>query len=107
MLNVTGQALLLDDDQISGDHIDGGVISDFASQGIDDNVTPLGTVEEGDARTTTTILTLEDTNARFDANLIVNGDLTVSGSLTSVNTTNTEIADNSIALNMLANKRQA
>ena len=97
-LNMTGQALLLDNDQISGNHIDGGVISDFASQGIDDNVTPLGTVE-GDARTTTTILTLEDTNARFDANLIVNGDLTVSGSLTSVNTTNTEIADNSIVLN--------
>ena len=97
-LNLRGQALLLDNDQISGNHIDGGVISDFASQGIDDNVTPLGTVE-GDARTTTTILTLEDTNARFDANLIVNGDLTVSGSLTSVNTTNTEIADNSIVLN--------
>ena len=97
-VDVTGQTLSLDDNQISGDKIDGGLISDFASQGIDDNVTPLGTVE-GDARTTTTILTLEDTNARFDANLIVNGDLTVSGSLTSVNTTNTEIADNSIVLN--------
>ena len=36
-VNLTGQALTLDDDSISGDKVHGGVISDFASTGIDDN----------------------------------------------------------------------
>jgi len=98
-VDVTGQALLLDDDQISGDKIDGGLISDFASQGIDDNVTPLGTVEDGETRQSTTILTLEDTDATFDANLTVNGDLTVSGTTTTVNSQETLVADNLITLN--------
>ena len=98
-VDVTGQTLLLDDDQISGDKIDGGLISDFASQGIDDNVTPLGTVEDGETRTTSTILTLADTDATFDANLIVNGDLTVTGTTTTVNSQETLVADNLITLN--------
>ncbi|MDA8882962.1 hypothetical protein N9I00_00985 [bacterium] len=96
-LNLSGQALVLDANQISGDHIDGGVISDFASIGIDDNVTPLN--PEGDARTTTTILSLADTDATFDANLIVNGDLTVTGTTTTVNSTDTLVSDNVITLN--------
>ena len=98
-VDVTGQTLSLDDNQISGDKIDGGLISDFASQGIDDNVTPLGTVEDGETRETTTILTLADTNAKFDTNLIVNGDLTVTGTTTTVNSTDTLVADNLITLN--------
>ncbi len=101
-LDLTGQVLLLDDDQISGDKIDGGLISDFASQGIDDNVTPLGVlVADGgtETRTTSTILTLADTSATFDANLIVNGDLTVTGTTTTVNSQETLVADNLITLN--------
>ena len=101
-LDLTGQTLLLDDDQISGDKIDGGLISDFASQGIDDNVTPLGVlVADGgtETRTTSTILTLADTDATFDANLIVNGDLTVTGTTTTVNSSETLVADNLITLN--------
>ena len=97
-VNVVGKELQLSDNQISGDKIDGGVISNFASQGIDDNVTPLGTVE-GDTRLSTTILTLEDTDATFDANLIVNGNLTVSGTMTTVNSENTRVKDNLITLN--------
>ena len=80
----------------------GGLISDFASQGIDDNVTPLGTlVADGgtETRTTSTILTLADTDATFDANLIVNGDLTVTGTTTTVNSSETLVADNLITLN--------
>ena len=38
-VNLTGQALTLDDDSISGDKVHGGVISNFASTGIDDNAT--------------------------------------------------------------------
>ena len=38
-VNMTGQTLTLDDDSISGDKVHGGVISDFASTGIDDNAT--------------------------------------------------------------------
>ena len=101
-IDLTGQTLLLDDDQISGDKINGGLISDFASQGIDDNVTPLGVlVADGgtETRTTSTILTLADTDATFDANLIVNGDLTVTGTTTTVNSSETLVADNLITLN--------
>lgn len=101
-LDLTGQTLLLDDDQILGDKINGGLISDFASQGIDDNVTPLGVlVADGgtETRTTSTILTLADTDATFDANLIVNGDLTVTGTTTTVNSSETLVADNLITLN--------
>ena len=98
-VDVTGQTLLLDDDQISGDKIDGGLISDFASQGIDDNVTPLGTVEDGETRQTSTILTLVDTSATFNAAVVINGDLTVTGTTTTVNSQETLVADNLITLN--------
>ena len=38
-IDMTGQTLTFDNDAISGDKIDGGTISDFASTGIDDNAT--------------------------------------------------------------------
>jgi hypothetical protein len=101
-LDMTGQTLLLDNGQINGDAIDGGTITDFASIGIDDNVTPLGlAVADGgtETRTTTTVLTLTDTSATFGADLIVNGDLTVSGTTTTVNSTETLVADRILTLN--------
>ncbi len=85
-IDMTGQTLTFDNDAISGDVIDGGTISDFASTGIDDNAT-------------STQLTITDSDITMAGNAIVTGNLTVNGTLTSVNTTNTEIADNSIVLN--------
>ena len=85
-VDMSGQTLTIDDDAISGDKIDGGVISNFASTGIDDNATA-------------TQITVSDAEVSFGADVAVTGNLTVSGTLTSVNTTNTEIADNSIVLN--------
>ena len=85
-IDMTGKTLTFDDDSISGDKIDGGTISDFASTGIDDNAT-------------STQITVADAEVSFGADVAIAGNLTVSGSLTSVNTTNTEIADNSIVLN--------
>ena len=49
-VDMTGQTLTLDDDSISGDKVHGGVISNFASTGIDDNAT-------------STMLTLSPANA--------------------------------------------
>jgi hypothetical protein len=85
-IDMTGQTLTFDDDAISGDKIDGGSISNFASTGIDDNAS-------------STQITVSDAEVSFGADVAVTGNLTVSGTLTSVNTTNTEIADNSIVLN--------
>jgi hypothetical protein len=85
-IDMTGKTLTFDNDSISGDKIDGGTISDFASTGIDDNAT-------------STQITVADAEVSFGADVAIAGNLTVSGSLTSVNTTNTEIADNSIVLN--------
>ena len=85
-VDLTGQTIALDDDQLSGDKIDGGSISNFASTGIDDNASA-------------TQVTITDTEATFGANVVVEGDLTVQGSLTSIETTNTAITDNSIVLN--------
>lgn len=85
-IDMTGQTLTFDNDAISGDKVDGGTISNFASTGIDDNAT-------------STQVTISDTSVSFGADVAVTGNLTVSGTLTSVNTTNTEIADNSIVLN--------
>jgi hypothetical protein len=85
-IDMTGQTLTFDNDAISGDSIDGGTISDFASTGIDDNAT-------------STQLTITDSDITMAGDAIVTGNLTVNGTLTSVNTTNTEIADNSIVLN--------
>ena len=66
--------------------VHGGTISDFASTGIDDNAT-------------STQVTITDTVPTMAGNAIITGDLTVNGTLTSISTTNTEIADNSIVLN--------
>ena len=85
-IDMTGQTLTFDNDAISGDKIDGGTISDFASTGIDDNAT-------------STQVTVADSGVTFGADVTVTGDLTVNGTLTSINTTNTEISDNSIVLN--------
>jgi len=85
-IDMTGKALTFDNDSISGDKIDGGSISDFASTGIDDNATA-------------TQVVISDTEATFNADVAITGNLTVSGTLTSVNTTNTTISDNSIVLN--------
>ena len=85
-IDMTGQTLTFDNDAISGDKVDGGTISNFASTGIDDNAT-------------STQVTISDASVSFGADVAVTGNLTVSGTLTSVNTTNTEIADNSIVLN--------
>ena len=85
-LDLAGSNLVFDDDSISGNKVHGGTISDFASTGIDDNAT-------------STQITVSDTEVAFGADVSVTGNLTVSGTLTSVNTTNTEIADNSIVLN--------
>jgi len=86
-IDMTGQTLTFDNDAISGDSINGGTISDFASTGIDDTAS------------TSTQLTITDSDITMGGNAIVTGNLTVNGTLTSVNTTNTEIADNSIVLN--------
>lgn len=85
-VDMSGQTLALDDDALSGDKIDGGSISNFASDGIDDNATSIQVV-------------VSDTEAAFAADVTIAGNLTVSGELTSVNTTNTTITDNSIVLN--------
>ena len=85
-IDMTGQTLTFDNDAISGDKIDGGTISDFASTGIDDNAT-------------STQVTVADSGVTFGADVTVTGDLTVNGTLTSINTTNTEISDNTIVLN--------
>ena len=81
-IDLSGVALSFDNDQISGDAVDGGTISNFASTGIDDNAS-------------STQVTISDAEVSFGADVAVTGNLTVSGTLTSVNTTNTEIADNS------------
>ena len=86
-VNMTGQTLTLANDQISGDKIDGGTISNFASTGIDDNADQ-------------TVLTLAaDESATFAGAVTVTGDLTVNGSVTSISSTNTTIEDNTIVLN--------
>jgi len=85
-VDMTGEILLLDNDQISGDKVHGGVISDFASIGIDDNSTTLQ-------------ITVEDTATTFANNVVVTGDLTVSGTTTTVNTETIELADNTILIN--------
>jgi len=86
-VDMTGEILLLDNDQISGDKVHGGVISQFSSTGITDTAT------------TSTQMTLTDTEATFANNVVVTGDLTVQGAVTSIETTNTTITDNIITLN--------
>ena len=86
-VNVSGATLTLANDQISGDKVDGGTISNFASTGIDDNADQ-------------TVLTIgADESAAFAGAVTVAGDLTVNGSVTSISSTNTTIEDNNIVLN--------
>jgi len=85
-IDLSGQTLTLGNDSVSGDSIDGGTISNFASTGIDDNAT-------------STQITVTDSAVTMAGDAIVTGDLTVNGTLTSINTTNTEISDNTIVLN--------
>jgi len=86
-IDLSGQTLTLTTDSVSGDSLHGGTYSDFASTGIDDNADQ-------------TVLTIgADESASFAGAVVVAGDLTVNGTLTSINTTNTAIADNTIVLN--------
>ena len=108
-LDVSAGTLTLADDQISGDKIQGGTISDFASTGIDDNATA-------------TKMTLTDTAATFGVNgdfgantlaagattlasatvtgdAVINGNLTVSGAVTTTLSETVAIEDNMIELN--------
>lgn len=85
-IDVTGKTFTVADNQISGDKIDGGTISDFASTGIDDNATAVK-------------ITVTDADTTIDNNLTVTGNLNVTGTLTSINTANTTISDNVIVLN--------
>ena len=86
-VNVSSDTLTLAADQISGDSLDGGTYSNFASTGIDDNADQ-------------TVLTLgADESASFAGAVTVTGDLTVNGTLTSIASTNTTITDNTIVLN--------
>jgi hypothetical protein len=101
-LNLVGRSLVLSDGQISGSAIDGGLITDFASQGIDDNVTPLGLSEDDggtETRTSTTVMTLADTQVSFSADVSITGNLIVEGTTTTVNSQDTLVADNLITLN--------
>ena len=105
----SADALTLADNQISGDKVHSGTISDFASTGIDDNAT-------------STKLTLSDTTATFGVNgdfgsntldagastlaslsvtgnASVTGNLTVSGSVTTTLSETVNIEDNEIVLN--------
>jgi len=105
----SADALTLANNQISGDKVHSGTISDFASTGIDDNAT-------------STKLTLSDTTATFGVNgdfgantldagastlaslsvtgnASVSGNLTVSGSVTTTLSETVNIEDNEIVLN--------
>jgi hypothetical protein len=68
-------------DAISGDQVDGGTISNFASTGIDDNATA-------------TVLTIDSSN-----NVTVAGDLTVTGTYTTVLSETVQVQDNILELN--------
>lgn len=108
-LDVSTGTLTLADDQILGDKIHGGTISDFASTGIDDNATA-------------TKMTLTDTTATFGVagdfgantlaagattlasatvtgDAVINGNLTVSGAVTTTLSETVAIEDNMIELN--------
>ena len=86
-VNVSGGTLTLANDQISGDKIDGGTISNFASTGIDDNAD----------QTVLTLGLMSRHHLPVQLQLLV--DLTVNGTLTSIASTNTTITDNTIVLN--------
>ena len=86
-IDLSGQSITFQYDNISGDAIDGGTISNFASTGIDDNADQ-------------TVLTLgADEVAAFAGAVTIAGNLTVSGTETTVNTETINLADNNIVLN--------
>ena len=86
-IDLSGQSVTFQDDNISGDAIDGGTISNFASTGIDDNADQ-------------TVLTLgADEVAAFAGAVTVAGNLTVSGTTTTIDTETINLADNTILLN--------
>ena len=86
-VDVSSDTLTLADDQLSGDKVHGGTISNFTSTGITDS-------------SDQTVLTLgADESASFAGAVTVAGNLTVEGTLTSIETTNTAITDNTIVLN--------
>ena len=91
-LNVSAGTLTLAADQISGDSINGGTISTFASTGIDDNATS-SKVVIADALTT-----LSSTAVNVTGDLTVDGSMTVEGTVTYLGTTTVNVEDNLMKL---------
>ena len=91
-LNVSAGTLTLAADQISGDSINGGTISTFASTGIDDNATA-SKVVIADALTT-----LSSTAVNVTGDLTVDGSMTVEGTVTYLGTTTVNVEDNLMKL---------
>jgi len=90
-LNVSAGTLTLADNQISGDKVDGGTISNFASTGIDDNATSTK-VTIADATTTVA------NDLAVSGALTVDGNLTVEGTVTYIGTTTVNVEDNMMKL---------
>jgi len=90
-LNVSAGTLTLADNQISGDKVDGGTISDFASTGIDDNATSTQ-ITVADA--TTTIAN----DLSVSGALTVDGNLNVEGTVTYIGTTTVNVEDSMMKL---------
>ena len=90
-LNVSAGTLTLADNQISGDKVDGGTISNFASTGIDDNATSTK-ITVADA--TTTIAN----DLTVSGALTVDGNLNVEGTVTYLGTTTVNVEDSMMKL---------
>ena len=90
-LNVSAGTLTLADNQISGDKVDGGTISNFASTGIDDNATSTK-ITVADA--TTTIAN----DLTVSGALTVDGNLNVEGTVTYIGTTTVNVEDSMMKL---------
>jgi hypothetical protein len=90
-LNVSAGTLTLADNQISGDKIDRGTISNFASTGIDDNATSTK-ITVADA--TTTIAN----DLTVSGALTVDGNLNVEGTVTYIGTTTVNVEDSMMKL---------
>ena len=90
-LNVSSGTLTLADNQISGDKVDGGTISNFASTGIDDNATSTK-ITVADA--TTTIAN----DLTVSGALTVDGNLNVEGTVTYIGTTTVNVEDSMMKL---------
>ena len=92
-IDLSGKTLTLSDNQISGDAIDGGTISNFASTGIDDNATStaLTVTDSGIAATLTTAAQPNVTSVGTLSALSVAGDLTVDTNALKVDTVNNRV----------------